>query len=123
MEHLQTIEDKSVQFVLNKYIQLPDNLQLQMRDYLDFLFQKYVNSKKQITKKNKLDTEDAQAHSTFKEWNEALQKIDNRKFNENILEYDTSLSEYRKKIWDMEQSEDLTFEEGKKQIELCLEKL
>ncbi len=107
---------KSGQILLNRYRQLPENMQIQVFDLTERLFQYYIGE-------NEIYIEDAQNYSTFEKWNSTLQKLDGRNDKEYLPEFDMTLIDYRKIIWDMEQSENLSFEDGKKEINLCLEKL
>ena len=102
--------------ILQRYKELPKNMQTQLYDFSFFLYQKHQKS-------NKI-SELATDYDTFEQWNEALDKIGKYHSNEFLQEEGMTVKEYRKMIWDMEQSgEGINLVEFKNEMKTWIKEL
>ncbi len=112
MEQLEKIS-KSAKLILQRYRELPPDLQTQLYDFSEFLYQK----------KDAKMSENLEDYQTFEQWNHALDMTGKYQSDEYLPEEGVTVKEYRKMIWEMEKSKNLTYKEGQKRIELCLQNL
>ncbi len=108
MEQLETIS-KSAKHILQRYRELPENLQTQLYDFTEFLYQK----------RYKKTSENVEDYETFEEWNSALDMTGKYQSEEYLPEEGMTVKEYRKMIWEMEKSgEGISLNQFKNEMKL-----
>jgi len=113
MKETDTI-NKSAELILQRYRELPENLQKQLYDFSEFLYQK----------RYKKISEDAEDYDNFEDWNRALDITGKYQSDEYLPDEGMTVKEYRKIIWKMEHSgEGISIEDFKKQTELWIAEL